>query len=292
MATLGLVTVLFNSEQVLNGFLKSLGNQSFIEYHLYLIDNTPSEASDFIIYELLNKYKIVNYTHIRNDRNVGVAAGNNLGISLSLKAKTTYTLLLNNDIEFDNNYLLNEMVGRAEEDKENLIIPKILFYDTKKIWMAGGSFVKYKAIINHRGEGDKDSDIFNKEYYCEYAPTCFMLIRNEVFEQIGLMDEKYFVYYDDTDFLYRAHKKGFKIKYLPTLNILHKVSSSTGGNDSPFSIYFANRNRLYFIRKNLKGLTYISALSFTLLSRIIKYIKYDNYQKKQLKKAIFEGLGY
>lgn len=290
MAILGLVTVLFNSEPVLDGFFKSLGSQSFNDYHLYLIDNTPSEASDLLLNTLLKKYQIVNYTHVKNDSNVGVAKGNNQGISLALKAKTTYTLLLNNDIEFDNADLLKELVCRAENDNENLVIPKILFYDSKKIWMAGGSFVKYKAIINHRGDGEVDSEIFNEEYYCDYAPTCFMLIRNEVFEQVGLMDEKYFVYYDDTDFLYRAHKKGFRIKYLPQLTVLHKVSSSTGGNDSPFSIYYANRNRIYFIRKNYKHSSYIVSLSFTLVSRVFKYVNYSKANRKALTRGVYDGL--
>lgn len=288
MAILGLVTVLYNSEPVLDGFFRSLAEQSFKDYHLYLIDNTHSEASALKLYALLDKYQIENYTHVKNDSNVGVATGNNQGISLSLKAKTTYTLLLNNDIEFDNNDLLKDLVGRAEDDKENLIIPKILFYDSKKIWMAGGSFVKYKAIINHRGEGEPDSEIFNEEYYCDYAPTCFMLIRNEVFGRIGLMDEKYFVYYDDTDFLYRAHEVGFKIKYLPKLIVLHKVSSSTGGNDSAFSIYYANRNRIYFIRKNYIRCMFFVAMSFTLITRGIKYIKYKD-QRHILVKAVKEG---
>ncbi|OAQ38792.1 hypothetical protein A5893_12140 [Pedobacter psychrophilus] len=289
MAKIGLVTVLFNSEPVLNGFFKSLGSQSFKDYHLYIIDNTPSKSSELIIYELLEKYQIVNYTHVKNDTNVGVATGNNQGISLSLKSKTTYTLLLNNDIEFNNKDLLTNLVTRAEEDKENFIIPKILYYDTNKIWMAGGSFVRYKAIINHRGDGEIDSEIFNKEYYCEYAPTCFMLINNKVFEKIGIMDEKYFVYYDDADFLYRSLRHGYRIKYLPNLCISHKVSSSTGGNESPFSVYYSNRNRIYFIRKNYRGLLFLIAISFTLITRVIKFFNYNKTQKNKLKLSIQDG---
>lgn len=290
MAKLGLVTVLFNSNDVLDGFLKSIGAQNFLDYHLYLIDNTPSLKTDEVLYRLLKCYEIENYTHIKNDHNVGVAKGNNQGITLSIENDSSYTLLLNNDIEFDDVNLFSQLINEAVLKKEALIIPKILFYDSKKIWMAGGKFILNKGITNHVGEGEEDQGKFDHEAYFEYAPTCFMMIDNLVFKEIGIMDEKYFVYFDDTDFLFRASKKGFRIKYMPQLVILHKVSSSTGGTDSLFTLYYANRNRLFFIRKNFKGWVYFKAISYTLTSRIIKFINYDTIRRRELVRAVLDGL--
>ena len=156
--------------------------------------------------------------------------------------------------------------------------------------MAGGKMIHNKGIINHVGDGEEDSSKFNNPQYFDYAPTCFMLIKNEIFRKIGLIDEKYFVYYDDTDFIYRAVKDGNRIFYMPNLVILHKVSSSTGGNESSFSIYYSNRNRIYFIRKNYKGLDFIIPISFTLITRVIKYLQYGAEQKRNLYKAVVEGL--
>src|SRR3569832_461087 len=100
MALLGLVTVLYNSNNVLEDFFRSLSIQTFKDYHLYIIDNSPSEATDEIISSLLKKYTVPGYSHVKNAGNYGVAKGNNQGINLALEAGSEYIILLNNDIEF------------------------------------------------------------------------------------------------------------------------------------------------------------------------------------------------
>ncbi|SEM71361.1 hypothetical protein SAMN05192574_101563 [Mucilaginibacter gossypiicola] len=289
MAKVGLVTVLFNSDKVLEGFFKSLSIQTFKDYHLYLIDNTSSEDTDNLLLELSVKYAITNYTHIKNPDNAGVAKGNNQGIELSLKQGTTHTLLLNNDIEFNQPELLGNMLRHAEKNNESIIIPKIFFHDNGKIWMAGGKFLMLKGSTIHIGEGDDDGPRYSAESYFKYAPTCFMLINNKVFYDVGLMDEKYFVYYDDTDFIFRTVEKGYLVKLLPQLHVYHKVSSLTGGKESLFSIYYGTRNRIYFIRKNLKGLKYLCSLCFTMSTRFVRFIQFDSKQKIQVIKGVQEG---
>lgn len=289
MAKVGLVTVLYNSDDVLEGFFKSLSLQSFSDYKLYIIDNSHNAKSDQLIGEFLEKYPVAEYQHIKSDGNIGVAAGNNVGIKASLAEGSEYVLLLNNDIEFGDPYLIQDMVGCAESRNEHLIIPKILFYDSRKLWMAGGKISYLKGITYHVGEGEEDGPQYNKEAYFDYAPTCFMLISKLVFESIGLMDEKYFVYYDDTDFVYRAGQKGYKVLLLPQYTVLHKVSSLTGGGTSNFSIYYNNRNRIYFIRKNFSILTKCLALSYCLLGRVVKYCRYNKEQKTQLLKSLNSG---
>ena len=100
MATLGLVTVLYNSDGVLEEFFRSLSIQTYTDYHLYLIDNSPSPATDEMVKRFAEKYKIPAHTHFKNDGNYGVAKGNNQGIKLALEAGADFVILLNNDIEF------------------------------------------------------------------------------------------------------------------------------------------------------------------------------------------------
>lgn len=290
MSKLALVTVLYNSDDVLEGFFKSISIQTFKDYHLYLIDNTPSVTTDKLIAEFAEQYCVENYTHIKNSENLGVAKGNNQGIELSLAQGSLYTLLLNNDIEFNRVDLFEFMLAHALNNNETLLFPKILYYDTRKIWMAGGIMQPYKGTNIHVGDGLEDGPDFNESKYFDYAPTCFMLVDNKVFRQIGQMNEKYFVYYDDVDFIYRATSAGHKVCYLPDLTILHKVSSSTGGVESLFSIYYSNRNRIYFLRENYSGLKFIIPIIFTLSTRIIKYLTYEQKKRGALLKAVVDGL--
>ena len=291
MPRIGLVTVLFNSDEVLEGFFKSLSSQTFKDYYLYLIDNTPNGKTDFLIKQLTERFPVANYSHISNSQNLGVAKGNNQGIERSLAQGCTHTLLLNNDIEFEQDFLLKEMYQYATSNNEAIIVPKIYFYDTRKIWLAGGKFRKNRGTVHHVGIGDNDGPSYNKPGYFDYAPTCFMLINHTVFESIGLMDERYFVYYDDTDFIYRAVQKGFKVFYMPSLEVLHKVSNSTGGGESLFSIYYATRNRIYFLRKNFKGIQKINAMNFTLLTRGLRYLSYGKKQRAEMIRALKDGFG-
>ncbi|WP_345952070.1 glycosyltransferase family 2 protein [Mucilaginibacter sp. PAMB04274] len=289
MPLVGLVTVLYKSDDVLEGFIKSLYEQTFTDYCLYLIDNDPNPQTDKVLMDLLAIYPIQNYKHIKSEFNYGVAKGNNEGIKLSLESKTSYTLLLNNDIEFDNVNGLKSFVDLAIEKKESIVIPKILFYGTNKIWMAGGKLIKYKGVTIHAGEGDDDDGKYDVDKYFKYAPTCFMLIHNSVFKNVGLMDEKYFVYYDDTDFIYRCIVKGYQIYYYHNFKIFHKVSFSTGGDDSLFSIYYGRRNRIYFLTKNLNFIERIIPITYTFCTSLLKSLKYNSAQREKIFKGLIDG---
>jgi GT2 family glycosyltransferase len=156
--------------------------------------------------------------------------------------------------------------------------------------MAGGTMLESRGYGVHIGDGIEDEGQYNKIAYFTYAPTCFMLIHKSVFGKIGLMDEKYFVYYDDTDFVYRALKKGFRIIYLPEFIIQHRVAYSTGGSESLFSVYYCNRNRIYFILKNLDYINKFSALLLLFLSTATKLFRYNHAQRKELLKGIRDGI--
>jgi len=284
---IGLVTVLYNSKEVLVGFFESLAKQTYKNYVLYIIDNSPDDIA-------LNEAKKLAQQHniptefIKNNANLGVAKGNNQGIEKSLEFGCDYVLLLNNDIEFDENTIQN-MLEYAEDKNESIIVPKIYYYGSNILWMAGGYISKIRGVTPHRGEGEEDHGQYDNIEYINYAPTCFMLIKSEVFLKVGLMDEKYFVYYDDTDFIYRANSLGYKIVYLPKCVVEHKISFSTGGGESLFSIYYLTRNRIYFIRKNFNLCYKLISLSFFYSTRVIKYFLYNAEQKKSLLKGLYKG---
>lgn len=285
-AKIGLVTVLYNSENVLVDFIQSIQKQDFQEYHLYLIDNSSSGEGWILLQELL-KDSIIEYTYIKNDSNVGVAEGNNIGIRKAMEDGLEFVLLLNNDIFIEDSTLFSNMLNMAYQYKNTIIVPKIMIHDTDRIWMAGGCFKMFSCTTKHFGGNKKDCKAYNKQEFVEYAPTCFMLIPTSVFNQVGIMDSKYFVYYDDTDFIYRTYEKGVKILYVPNLVIYHKVSISTGGETSLFTIYYANRNRIYFIRKHF-GLIHPSFI-YLFFAFCIKYIRYNKEQRKALNKAFKDG---
>ncbi|MBK6935736.1 MAG: glycosyltransferase family 2 protein [Chitinophagaceae bacterium] len=115
MATIGLVTVLYNSDEVLPGFFGSISRQDFNNYILYLIDNSASEQTDKCIVSCAEKFPVTAFRHIKSGGNVGVATGNNIGIKAALQDGCSHVLLLNNDIEFDQPFVISRLLSVAEE---------------------------------------------------------------------------------------------------------------------------------------------------------------------------------
>jgi GT2 family glycosyltransferase len=288
---IGIVSVLYKSDAVLPDFFESLARQTYQDFLLILVDNDANETTQGIIKKLNIQYSNVKINYIDSKANIGVAAGNNLGIQKAIHLKCRQILLSNNDIVLVENDILDKMIYLNLSENKKLITPKILYYDTKKIWVAGGYYSKWRSLGVHYGNhAEADDSRFNFSGEVTYSPTCFMFIDTEVFDKIGLMDEKYFVYVDDTDFIYRCVQNNILIWYDHTKTILHKVSSSTGGDDTPFYIYYSNRNKIYFVKKHYDLIFKTIAFFHIFITRTINYFRYTKSQKDSLVNAVKDGL--
>lgn len=244
---IGIVTVMYNSAGVLDGFFKSLNKQSYVDFTLYVIDNKSPDESLSIAKEKANESWFETKI-IEAGENGGIAKGNNIGISHALDDGCDLVLLANNDIEFSSDAIEILVEGLDRYDCD-MIVPKIFNYFTGKIWNAGGGYGYKHATYSH-GAKEDDAPCYNTAMETIFAPTCFMLIKSEVFAKTGLMDEKYFVYFDDTDFIWRAvEEEGFKLFYEPAAVVYHKAGTASGSKASPFTFYMNTRNRAYFMNK-------------------------------------------
>jgi len=289
---IGLVTVLYNGIEVLEGFFESLVKQTYKNYILYVIDNSPDDLALDEAKQLASKFDIPS-EFINNNANLGVAKGNNQGTIKAIEDGYSHILFINNDTEFESTLFQKILDGLADNHCD-MIVPKMYYYDVpKKIWCAGGEFRKFYGFhTRHFGENDIDIGQFEEVKEIDYAPTCCMLIKKEVFDQIGYMDEKYFVYSDDADFCYRALKQNIKLYYLPNAHIWHKVSTSTGGSQSDFSTYYANRNLIYFSKKHSNIFLWIYILGFYQVKFFLKLLlgKFSFKQFKLAQKAYIDGV--
>ena len=251
---IGVVTVTYNSSLDLEDFFSSIENQDFLDFHLYIIDNNSKDNT----LSKINKWNFSTKTILKNTNNIGVAAANNQGIKLALKDNCDFLLLLNNDTIFEEK-LISKLIDAHYKYGSSIIVPKINYFSpSNMIWYAGGFFNRKKAFLNfHRGQGEIDQNQYNFNDKVEYAPTCCALIHNSVFNDIGLMDEKYFVYFDDVDFFFRVFKNGkHEIRFRHDVHFLHKIGSliSSTNKDEPFmnNNFFIEqncKNHVYFLRK-------------------------------------------
>lgn len=270
---IGLVTVLYNCEEVLQDFFETLEFQTYKDFELIVVDNMSQDGSLEACKSLAAAAPFRCY-FIENKDNLGIAAGNNQGIRLALEHNCSKILLTNNDIVLERD-TIQKLYDRHIAAAVELSVPKIYYANTNKIWCAGGWYSKWKGMAYHCGVQKDDDGQFDKERLVSYSPTCFMLINSSVFSHVGYMDEKYFVYWDDTDFVYRCvFLSGLKLLYVPAASIQHKVSSSTGV-ESDFTVYHVYRNRIYFARKFtvLPALYYLANIIFHYVFRKVKLAK-------------------
>lgn len=245
---IGVVTVTYNSEPVLQEFLDSLVAQTHENIILYLVDNASKDQT----LEIARKQPDISTVVIANPDNLGVAEGNNQGIRSALEDGCECVLLLNNDTVFPADFIA-QLYDGLDRHHCDMTTGQMYYYDRPDVlWCAGGRFQPWLGYrIQHDGENKKDTGQFNQPRRVTYTPTCCLLVRMSVFDRVGLMDSRYFVYSDDVDFLYRCFKQGLSLWYVPEARLWHKVGSLTGGAVSEFVLRYVARNRIYFLRKNL-----------------------------------------
>tara|TARA_B110000091_G_scaffold203980_1_gene238126 strand:+ start:65 stop:976 length:912 start_codon:yes stop_codon:yes gene_type:complete len=255
MDKIGLVTITYNSSDVLRSFLNCVWKQTHSNLILYVIDNASADAT----LPMLDNEKDNRLRVVKNDKNFGVSKANNQGIKQAILDGCDQILIINNDVEFEST-LIEKLIKIQIEKKCSLVTPKMMYYDNPNhIWYAGSWFVKKKGYLPlHRGIKELDEGQYNTIIDVEYAPTCCLLIKKEVFQDVGLMDEKYFVYFDDTDFSYRVWRDGrHRILYYPNVEFYHKVGSLTKSFEKDekkvyrgnFFLQQNTKNHIYFLKK-------------------------------------------
>lgn len=185
---------------------------------------------------------------IENPVNNGFAGGNNVGMRAALESGADYLFLLNNDTVVEPG-LLEPLVTLAETDKRiGIVGPKMLYHgEPDTIWAAGGA-VDWRGRSVLLDEGSKDTpDATPREV--DFIVGCGLMIKRGVIEKVGLLDERYFLYYEETDLCARVREAGYRIVYQPAARLWHKVSRSTGV-DSPLTLYYMRRNGLLYLSRH------------------------------------------
>jgi len=249
--------------------------------HIVLVNNNYTEKFDK---SLLNKLKI-NITIIDNFENKGFAEGCNIGIRKALDFGCDYVALINNDTIFVDNSLLSAIASlNGEQDLGILGLVNYFLDNPEEVWQSG--------FISRLNSGRTYSLKLPKSYdsndiaFVDYVPGSSIIIKSEVFNKVGLLDPKYFAYFEEYDFCVRTKKAGYKIGVLLGSKILHKVGRSS---DSPTKLYLRTRNKLLFYKQNANNCGFLMAF-FKHLGISVLRIMFAQREKKALFKAMVWGI--
>ncbi len=235
-------------------------------------------------------------TMLSLDKNLGFTGGNNVGIQYGVKRGADYVWLLNNDTVVDPDAL--SLAGAFADPKVGVAGSKIYFaagheyhkerYGKKDLgrvfWYAGGIVDWDNMYASHRGVDEVDVGQYDKKEETPFVTGCSMMIRREVIETIGMLDDKYYLYLEDLDYGLRAKKAGFLSIYFPESVLWHVNAGSSGGAGNPIHDYYITRNRL------LVGMRYAPLRTkIALIREAIRLISSGNSEKKKAVSDAFFG---
>ncbi|CAG9932794.1 glycosyltransferase family 2 protein [Candidatus Nitrotoga arctica] len=229
----------------------SIKQLHYPNFEIILVDNGSTDDS---VETISRQYPDV--TILKTGANLGYAGGNNVGIRWAIESGADYVLILNNDTIVSAD-LLDSFISATKTLPANSILgAKIFFYDRPHtLWFAGGHWNESANSFEHIGFDQIDGPDFNNVTQTDYITGCAIFASIETFKSVGLLDEIFFLTYEETDWCYRARSKGHKCIFVPNAKLWHKVSSSFGGADSPLVEYFMQRNKLLWGKKNLSPQT-------------------------------------
>lgn len=286
----------FNGKEATIECLKSI-NLSFkdnFELTVLVINNYSKKLT-------LPSFSDINLKVIENGKNLGFSGGHNKGIKYALKNGADYVLILNNDVIVDPNLIAELIKALKKNSKYGVASPKIYFApgfeyhkdiykeeDKRRVfWYAGGIMDFKNVIARHRGVDEVDKGQYQKTEETDFATGACLLVKKEVLERVGLLDDKYFLYYEDSDLSQRIKRAGYKIIYAPDAVVWHRNAASAGGSGSSLQDYYISRNRLIF------GLKYAPIRSKVALIKesVGLLMKGREWQKKGVRDFYLRRLG-
>ncbi|WP_158795399.1 glycosyltransferase family 2 protein [Pedobacter sp. L105] len=286
MKRISIITVNFNQPKVTLDFLKSIKLYTVQkEVEVIIVDNGSREDCGA---QFVEEYPGLVY--LRSELNLGFAGGNNLGIKV---AKGEYLLLLNNDTEITAN-LLSELSAELDAHPEiGMVSPLLLYFDAPDvIQYAGFTEMNY---VTCRNKGIGSMEINKGQYDNDSRETAFchgaaMMCRRKDLDTIGLMEEQFFLYYEELDWCEKFRRAGKKIWFTGRTSVYHKESMSVG-KESIIKTYFMTRNRMLYIRRNTSWVNaFVFSLYFILLACPKQLLIYLKKGRGDLAKWLYKGI--
>lgn len=284
-----IVIVNYNGAEDTTECLNSLEKIDYQNYEVIVVDNASDDAS-FVLNRIHRDFPKIKILAL--PRNHGFAGGNNTGINYALENGAEFVLLLNNDTIVAGDFL-TKMIEAAESDERIAFVgAKIYFFnEPKRIWFNGADFIWTNGGKHYQyGQVDFDPDE-TKLKDTGYVTGCALLARAKIIQDIGLLCEDFFMYYEDIDWSLKAQKAGYKTIVAPAAHIWHKVSRSAEKMGAPMIHYYHIRNALLLAQKHtssvIRGRVYLWSFWYY-LKQIIKIILLPS--KKEVSKIIMRGI--
>ena len=250
-----IVVLNWNSRKMTEQCLRSLLAMEGSSFQILVVDNGSRDGS----VEYLRK-RFPQIQVIANGRNLGFAAGCNVGIRQGLAEDADFVLLVNNDTIIDPR-LLSELLAEAQRNpKAGILSPKIYYYDpSDAIWWVGGTYSCWTGLARHIDLRKKDTGKYDTPRDLDWATGCVMLLRGEALREAGMFDEQFFGNGEDLDLSLRMRQLGYVVRYVPAAKVWHREGIDYKKNVGEYVRSFTLiRNLLWVMHKHAKSYQWLT----------------------------------
>ncbi|HND87126.1 MAG TPA: glycosyltransferase family 2 protein, partial [Saprospiraceae bacterium] len=252
--------------------LDSIRRQDYRDVEVFVVDNA---SRDNPAARIAAQYPEVHF--LRSEKNLGFAGGNNLALS---QAHGDYLLFINNDAELPSGCLASLLRFLEQHPQVGIVSPLICYYrQAGQPQQPAADLIQYAGMPQVHpctgrsqmlGNGESDQGQYAQPAPTGYAHGAAMLIRREVLEQVGPMEEAFFLYYEEVDWSERIRQAGWEVWIEPRAKVYHKESASMQDAGS-LKTYYLSRNRVWFMRRHYGGWRLAVFYAFLLLVTVPKH---------------------
>jgi GT2 family glycosyltransferase len=265
--------------------LASLARSSYPNLKNMVLDNASTDDSVEAIRQQFSATHIISLT-----QNLGYAGNNNVGIQAALQMEADWVFVLNEDTVLDAD-CISKLVTVGESDGAVGVLGPLVYHDDEPtvIQSAGGTITPQWDAVQI-GMNEEDRGQFKQPTDVDYISGCGILVRSSAIEQHGMIDARYFYYWEETEWCIRLHRAGWRIVNVPSAKLWHK-GVQRNYNPKPSVAYYAVRNRLATMRKHHATLGEWASALFGTLRTVISYTVRPKWQaKREFRDAMWRGL--
>jgi GT2 family glycosyltransferase len=251
-----IIVVTWNSGRYLSALFSSLlkMEQKYGDWELVVVDNNSQDKTRILLKEWRQKMPELKKI-IYNRANLGFAAANNQGIAYALARGAEYIALLNDDTLLEPDWLLKIIKLMSKNQRLGLVQPLITRYPAVDKINSFGNLYQFTGFGYSYGDNCAIDSLKLEDYQPAYLSFAAVVIKSAVFKSIGLLDENYFAYHEDTDFCFRARLDGWNLLAHTAAVVHHRYKFPSQKNKRRY--FWLEKNRLYLMLKFFKPKTLI-----------------------------------
>lgn len=228
--------------------LNSLSNLTYPNFNVVVVDNGSRDDSLERLYAYAAPFPLV---VLETGRNLGYAGGNNVGTRHALEHGAEFVLILNNDTTVAQDLLESLLAAAQRNPDAGVFSARIMYFDSpERVWFDGAHWNPSTLQLEWPRQNEEEATLDAVDHETDYACGATLFFRSNVARQIGLLDESFFLVWEEVDWSFRARKAGWRNIVVTNAKVWHKIGVSFGSESSPLRTYFSIRNQMLWFSRH------------------------------------------